>query len=98
MNHSCFSFCLFLYFCVPNIILYYGYAIYLYLSTIGIIGQPGQKSGEEQEGFYLLKKDSQRRMTLTRVLNQDEAKICEVWMRGIHTEGQTVLQMVFIQL
>lgn len=56
-------------------------------------GQPGQKSGEEQEGFYLLKKDSQRRMTLTRVLNQDEAKICEVWMRGIHTEGQTVLQM-----
>lgn len=58
-------------------------------------GQPGQKSGEEQEGFYLLKKDSQRRMTLTRVLNQDEAKICEVWMRGIYqAEGQTVLQMV----
>ncbi|KZC13059.1 Mitogen-activated protein kinase kinase kinase 15, partial [Dufourea novaeangliae] len=57
-------------------------------------GQPGQKTGEEQEGFYLLKKDSQRRMTLTRVLTQDEAKICEVWMRGIHqAEGQTVLQM-----
>ncbi|XP_076165507.1 apoptotic signal-regulating kinase 1 isoform X4 [Ptiloglossa arizonensis] len=56
-------------------------------------GQPGQKTGEEQEGFYLLKKDSQRRMTLTRVLTQDEAKICEVWMRGIHqAEGQTVLQ------
>lgn len=67
----------------------------IYLSIIGITGQPGQKSGEEQEGFYLLKKDSQRRMTLTRVLNQDEAKICEVWMRGIHqAEGQTVLQMV----
>lgn len=34
-------------------------------------------------------------MTLTRVLNQDEAKICEVWMRGIHqAEGQTMLQMV----
>lgn len=64
-----------------------------------LIGQPGQKTGEEQEGFYLLKKDSQRRMTLTRVLTQDEAKICEVWMRGIHQEGQTVLQMVniFIQ-
>ncbi|CAL7938490.1 unnamed protein product [Xylocopa violacea] len=57
-------------------------------------GQPGQKSGEEQEGFYLLKKDSQRRMTLTRVLTQDEAKICEVWMRSIHqAEEQTVLQM-----
>jgi len=66
--------------------------LYLWNKT----GQPGQKSGEEQEGFYLLKKDSQRRMTLTRVLNQDEAKICEVWMRGIHqAEGQTVLQMVF---
>lgn len=81
-----------------NIILCYN-IIYLYLLIIAITGQPGQKSGEEQEGFYLLKKDSQRRMTLTRVLNQDEAKICEVWMRGIHqAEGQTVLQMVFIRL
>lgn len=36
-------------------------------------------------------------MTLTRVLTQDEAKICEVWMRGINqAEGQTVLQMVII--
>ncbi|XP_012153342.1 apoptotic signal-regulating kinase 1 isoform X3 [Megachile rotundata] len=62
-------------------------------------GQPGQKTGEEQEGFYLLKKDSQRRMTLTRVLTQDEAKICEVWMRGIHqAEGQTVLQMTHLVL
>ncbi|KAK2575933.1 hypothetical protein KPH14_007295 [Odynerus spinipes] len=57
-------------------------------------GQSGHKSGEEQEGFYLLKKDSQRRMTLTRVLSQDETKICEVWMRGIHQDvGQTVLRM-----
>lgn len=69
--------------------------IILYLLQTMLTGQPGQKSGEEQEGFYLLKKDSQRRMTLTRVLNQDEAKICEVWMRGIYqAEGQTVLQMV----
>lgn len=64
-----------------------------------ILGQPGQKTGEEQEGFYLLKKDSQRRMTLTRVLTQDEAKICEVWMRGIQAElstSQTVLQTVIV--
>lgn len=38
-------------------------------------------------------------MTLTRVLTQDEAKICEVWMRDIQVElstSQTVLQMVII--
>lgn len=50
---------------------------------------------DEQEGFYLLKKDSQRRMTLTRVLNQDETKICTLWMNSIHRDvGRTVLQMV----
>ncbi|XP_015596232.1 mitogen-activated protein kinase kinase kinase 15 isoform X2 [Cephus cinctus] len=66
---------------------------------VEITGQPGQKSGEEQEGFYLLKKDSQRRMTLTRVLSQDEAKICEVWMRSIHQDvGQTVLRMSHLEL
>lgn len=60
-----------------------------------ILGQLAQKAGEEQEGFYLLKKDSQRRMTLTRVLSQDEKKICEVWMKSIHQDvGQTVIRMV----
>ncbi|XP_066582045.1 mitogen-activated protein kinase kinase kinase 15 isoform X3 [Prorops nasuta] len=63
------------------------------------VGTPGQKSGEEQEGFYLLKKDSQRRMTLTRVLSQDETKICEVWMRGIHQDvGHTVLRMSHLEI
>lgn len=34
-------------------------------------------------------------MTLTRVLSQDEAKICQVWLRSIHQDvGQTVLHMV----
>ncbi|XP_043471010.1 mitogen-activated protein kinase kinase kinase 15 isoform X1 [Leptopilina heterotoma] len=66
---------------------------------VEINGQLAQKAGEEQEGFYLLKKDSQRRMTLTRVLSQDEKKICEVWMKSIHQDvGQTVLRMGHLEL
>ncbi|XP_011303052.1 mitogen-activated protein kinase kinase kinase 5 isoform X2 [Fopius arisanus] len=66
---------------------------------VEITGQSGPKSGEEQEGFYLLKKDSQRRMTLTRVLSQDEVTICEVWLRNIHKDvGQTVLLMPHLEL
>ena len=45
-----------------------------------------------EDGFYTLKKDSQRRQTLTRVLSQDGKKICEVWLRSLEREvGQTPL-------
>lgn len=37
----------------------------------------------ESDGFYLLKKDSQRRTTLSKVLAHDEATICEIWMQKI---------------
>jgi len=55
------------------------------------------KESAEQDGFYLLKKDSQRRTTLTRVLAQDEKKICDVWMKSIESDVEnTVLSMVRI--
>lgn len=37
----------------------------------------------ESDGFYMLKKDSQRRATLSKVLSHDETKICDVWMDKI---------------
>lgn len=37
----------------------------------------------ESDGFYMLKKDSQRRTTLSKVLAHDEQKICDVWMDKI---------------
>lgn len=53
----------------------------------------------EHDGFYLLKKDSQRRTTLFSVLNKDQAKICESWLRAIRQDkGDCVLNMHHIEL
>ncbi|PSN44121.1 Mitogen-activated protein kinase kinase kinase 15 [Blattella germanica] len=69
------------------------------LPSKGPGGGPVLGEAAEHDGFYLLKKDSQRRMTLSRVLSQDEHKICEVWMKNIHRDlGETVLTMSHLEI
>ena len=57
-------------------------------STLGTIGE------SEQQGFYLLKKDSQRRTTLVEVLTKDAHTICELWF---HLLSQSVQDLVLTQ-
>ncbi|KAK5649782.1 hypothetical protein RI129_000811 [Pyrocoelia pectoralis] len=63
--------------------------------STGTLLSPEVDVGIETDGFYLLKKDSQRRTTLAKVLAQDGAKICELWMQKIRTKylGETVLTL-----
>lgn len=48
----------------------------------GLLSPPvdGCSTDQESGGFYLLKKDSQRRQTILRVLEEDADTICDIWM------------------
>ena len=62
-------------------------------NSSGTLLSPEVDTGGESDGFYLLKKDSQRRTTLAKVLTQDGTKICELWLQKIHIKykGEIVL-------
>lgn len=51
----------------------------------GSLSKP-MTEASESDGFYMLKKDSQRRTTLSKVLTHDEQKICDVWMAKIEND------------
>jgi len=45
----------------------------------GILQSPDVLDPAREDGFYLLKKDSQRRATLVRILKDDKHNICATW-------------------
>lgn len=62
-------------------------------NSSGTLLSPEVDTLAENHGFYLLKKDSQRRATLSKVLAQDGVKICEIWLEKMHTTyyGETIV-------
>ncbi|XP_018562538.1 mitogen-activated protein kinase kinase kinase 15 isoform X2 [Anoplophora glabripennis] len=62
-------------------------------NSSGTLLSPEVDVTTETDGFYLLKKDSQRRTTLAKVLANDGTKICDVWMQKVRDKylGETVL-------
>lgn len=54
-------------------------------SSSGLLSPPIDTPQVEQEqgNFYLLKKDSQRRSTIVKVLTDDAQSICDIWMRDL---------------
>lgn len=50
------------------------------------MGTAGSTAEAEHDGFYMLKKDSQRRTTLARVLAHDQTTLGKIWLSFIRRE------------
>lgn len=62
------------------------------MNTSPPIGTPTIPSKEgENAGFYLLKKDSERRVTLVQVLNEDGHIMCDYWLHLLQQSVQGLL-------
>uniref|UniRef100_A0A182W489 mitogen-activated protein kinase kinase kinase n=1 Tax=Anopheles minimus TaxID=112268 RepID=A0A182W489_9DIPT len=59
---------------------------------------PLAAEANESDGFYLLKKDSQRRQTLDKVLCHDVTKICELWLTKIEPDANQELAITLDHL
>lgn len=54
-------------------------------NSSGTLQSPDVDASGENDGFYLLKKDSQRRLTLAKALLQDGDKVCDVWIQKVQS-------------
>ncbi|CAH0558775.1 unnamed protein product [Brassicogethes aeneus] len=68
-------------------------------NSSGTLMSPEIDTPIENDGFYMLKKDSQRRHTLAKVFANDGSKICEIWLAKVKEKahGETVLTSKHLQ-